>query len=170
MKGMQLIYLIRVWAVFFLNHNNNKILKSDWLSTVLILGSYLSNWTAPSLALEWFFWLLFFVVVVVICLLLFLFFTASKISGNFLRLLLQKSKKYLWILLYRWLSSPLSKWGQVDNLSCELSFTCIRMKNHFHIKGWALNLVLMLRPGGTRKWCIGNRIPVVQFGLQWGLD
>ena len=85
---------------FFLNHNNNKILKSDWLSTVLILGSYLSNWTAPSLALEWFFWLLFFVVVVVvvvvvICLLLVLFFTASKISGTFLRLLLQKSKKYL---------------------------------------------------------------------------
>ena len=28
------------------------------------------------------------------------------------------------------------------------------MKNHFHIKGWALNLVLIQRPGGTRKWPI----------------
>ena len=31
-------------------------------------------------------------------------------------------------------------------------FICIRMKNHFDIKGWGLNLVLMQRPGGTRKW------------------
>ena len=164
---MYLIYLIRVWAVFFLNHNNNKILKSDWLSTVLILGSYLSNWTAPSLALEWFFLVVvFFVVVVVICLLLFLFFTASKISGNFLRLLLQKSKKYLWILLYRWLSiAPFQNEAKWTTFLVELSFTCIRMKNHFHIKGWALNLVLILRPGGTRKWRIGNGLLVVQFGL-----
>lgn len=51
---------------FFVNHNNNKILKSDWLSTVLILGSYLSNWTAPSLALEWFFWLLFFLLLLLL--------------------------------------------------------------------------------------------------------
>ena len=28
------------------------------------------------------------------------------------------------------------------------------MKNHFHIKGWALNLILIQRPGGTRKWPI----------------
>ena len=35
-----------------------------------------------------------------------------------------------------------------------MSFICMRMKNHFHIKGWALNLVLMQRPGGTRKWPI----------------
>ena len=27
------------------------------------------------------------------------------------------------------------------------SFTCMRMKNHFHIKGWALNLVLIQRSG-----------------------
>ena len=36
----------------------------------------------------------------------------------------------------------------------KMSFICIRMKNHFHIKGWALNLVLKQRPGGTRKWPI----------------
>ena len=28
------------------------------------------------------------------------------------------------------------------------------MKNHFHIKGWALNLVLIQRTEGTRKWPI----------------
>ena len=40
----------------------------------------------------------------------------------------------------------------------EISFICMRMKNHFHslfhIKGWAPNLVLIQRPGGTRKWPI----------------
>ena len=33
-----------------------------------------------------------------------------------------------------------------------MSFICMRMKSHFHIKGWAL--VLIQRPGGTRKWPI----------------
>ena len=28
------------------------------------------------------------------------------------------------------------------------------MKNHFHTKGWALNLILIQRPRGTRKWPI----------------
>ena len=36
----------------------------------------------------------------------------------------------------------------------KMSFVCMRMKNHFHIKGWALNLVLIQRPEGTRKWPI----------------
>ena len=36
----------------------------------------------------------------------------------------------------------------------KMSFICMRMKNHFHIKGWVLNLVLIQRPGGTRKWHI----------------
>ena len=36
----------------------------------------------------------------------------------------------------------------------EMSFICMRMKNHFHIKGWALNLVLIQRLGETRKWPI----------------
>ena len=30
----------------------------------------------------------------------------------------------------------------------------MRMKNYFHIKGWALNLVLIQRTGWTRKWPI----------------
>ena len=33
----------------------------------------------------------------------------------------------------------------------KISFICMRMKNHFRIKGWALNLVLIQKPGGTRK-------------------
>ena len=35
-----------------------------------------------------------------------------------------------------------------------MSFIYMRMKNDFHIKGWAINLVLTQRPGGTRKWPI----------------
>ena len=31
-----------------------------------------------------------------------------------------------------------------------------RMKNHFHIKGWTLNLVLIQRTEGTRKWPINS--------------
>ena len=36
----------------------------------------------------------------------------------------------------------------------KMSFICTRMKNHLHIKGWALDLVLIQRLGGTRKWPI----------------
>ena len=36
----------------------------------------------------------------------------------------------------------------------KMSFICKRMKNHFRIKGWALNLVLIQTPGGTWKWPI----------------
>ena len=35
-----------------------------------------------------------------------------------------------------------------------MSFICTRMKNDFHIKGWAPALVLKQRPGETRKWPI----------------
>ena len=38
----------------------------------------------------------------------------------------------------------------------KMNLICIRMKNHFHIKGCALNLVLIQRPGGTRKWPNGQ--------------
>ena len=40
----------------------------------------------------------------------------------------------------------------------KMSFICMRMKNHFHIKGWALNLVLIPRPEGTRTWPIHRPI------------
>ena len=38
----------------------------------------------------------------------------------------------------------------------KMSFICPRMKNNFHIKGWAPTLVLKQRPGRTRKWPIGD--------------
>ena len=38
----------------------------------------------------------------------------------------------------------------------KMSFICMRMKNDFHIKGWAPTLVLKQRPGGTRKWLIAH--------------
>ena len=51
----------------------------------------------------------------------------------------------------------------------KMSFICMRMKNHFHLKGWALNLVLKQRPGGTRKWPIGdaewNDLTFIMMGL-----
>ena len=43
----------------------------------------------------------------------------------------------------------------------KMSFICMRMKNDFHIKGWAPTLVLKQRPGGTRKWTIAAK-----FGLK----
>ena len=36
----------------------------------------------------------------------------------------------------------------------KMSFICKRMKNHFHMKGWALNLVLIQRSGGGGE--LGN--------------
>ena len=37
-------------------------------------------------------------------------------------------------------------------------------RKHFHIKGWALNLVLIQRPRGTRKW------PILEFTLKAALQ
>ena len=52
--------------------------------------------------------------------------------------------------------NSLLKWGQVHNLFfVKIIFICTRMKNHFHIKGWALNFVLIQRLGRTRKWPTG---------------
>ena len=45
----------------------------------------------------------------------------------------------------------------------KMSFICMKMKNHLHIKGWALNLVLIQRLGGTRKW-------LIQFDLREGVS
>ena len=39
-------------------------------------------------------------------------------------------------------------------LGAQMSLICMRMKNDFHIKGWAPTLVLKQRPGGTQKWPI----------------
>ena len=33
----------------------------------------------------------------------------------------------------------------------KMSFICLRMKNHFHIKGWVLNLVFIQRPRGNSE-------------------
>ena len=43
-----------------------------------------------------------------------------------------------------------------------MSITCMAMKNHFHIKSWALNLVLMQRSGGTRK-CLNQSLSITTF-------
>ena len=45
-------------------------------------------------------------------------------------------------------------WAKCTTFLVKTSFVYMRMKNHFHIEGWALNLVLIQRPEGTRKWPI----------------
>ena len=60
------------------------------------------------------------------------------------------------------------KWGQVLNLSCENEFYLHENEKSFHIKGWALNLVLKQRPGVpgngllTHPYC-----PVHTYGYLW---
>ena len=45
----------------------------------------------------------------------------------------------------------------MHNRSCENEFYLHENENHLHMKGWALNLVSIQRPRGTRKW------PIVRF-------
>ena len=45
----------------------------------------------------------------------------------------------------------------------KLSFISMRMKNHFHTKGWALNLVLIQRPEGTRSEILSPESKVWSF-------
>ena len=64
---------------------------------------------------------------------------------------------------------PSSKKSHFQNeAKCEtfvvkMSFICIIIENHFHINGFALNLVLKVRFFGTRKWPIQS--VSVSFGL-----
>ena len=46
----------------------------------------------------------------------------------------------------------------------KMTFICMRMKKHFHIKSWGLNVVLMQRPGGSRKWLITNYSGAPPYG------
>ena len=50
----------------------------------------------------------------------------------------------------------ISKWGQVHNPSCENEFYLHENENLLHIKGWALNVVLIQRRGETRNKPIGQ--------------
>ena len=52
------------------------------------------------------------------------------------------------------IKSHFQKEAKCTTFLVKMSFICTRMKNHFHIKGWALNLVLIWKPGGTRTWPI----------------
>ena len=75
-----------------------------------------------------------------------------------------KPRSHVRILIYRtWAINrllPSSKNPHFQNEArcttflVKMSFICMRMKNDFHIKGWAPTLVLKQRPGGTRKWPI----------------
>ena len=65
---------------------------------------------------------------------------------------------------------PCSKKSHLQNeAKCEtfvvkMSFICMRMKNHFHINGFALSLALKVRLFGTRKWPI-EELHVVERAL-----
>ena len=55
---------------------------------------------------------------------------------------------------FRVLKPSLSKKAKCPIFLVKMSFICMRMKNHFHVKGWALNLVLIQRPWEPGKWPI----------------
>jgi len=48
----------------------------------------------------------------------------------------------------------LSKRGEVQTFHVKMSFICMRNKNYFHIKEFALSLVLKKRLKAPRKWLI----------------
>ena len=50
----------------------------------------------------------------------------------------------------------------------KMSFICMRMKNDFHIKGWAPTLFLKQRPGGTRKCTIDVISHISQNSSKFG--
>ena len=58
------------------------------------------------------------------------------------------------ILYNRLLTSSKNPYFQMKctTFLVKMSFICTRMRNYFHMKGWALNLVFIQRPGGTQKW------------------
>ena len=52
-----------------------------------------------------------------------------------------------------------------------MSYICMRMKKHFHIKGWALNLVLIQSPGEGGGGELGNGLFILsQNLLRWSRD
>ena len=59
---------------------------------------------------------------------------------------------------------PFQNEARCTTFLVKMSFICMRMKNGFHIKGWAPTLVLKQRPGGTRKWPINNSKGKVLMG------
>ena len=89
----------------------------------------------------------------------------SSVENNFTSYTSQNSHFKIWLPMQMTCSNwPLSssKNPHLENetkcttLLVRMSFISMRTKNHFHIKGWELNLVLIQRPGGTRKWSIGQ--------------
>ena len=74
--------------------------------------------------------------------------------------LLSRTTSFIYTLSNRPLPSP--KYLHFQNEApctiflVKMSFSWMRMKNHFNKKGWVLNLVLMERPGRTRKWPISE--------------
>ena len=58
-----------------------------------------------------------------------------------------------------------SKEAKYTTCPMKMSFICLRMKNHFHVKGWALTLVLIQRPGGN-----GSLSRLSWLLVPWGIS
>ena len=89
----------------------------------------------------------------------------SSVENNFTSYTSQNSHFKMWLPMQMTRSNrPLSssKNPHLENKTkcttflVRMSVTSMRTKNHFHIKGWELNLVLIQRPGRTRKWSMGQ--------------
>ena len=56
---------------------------------------------------------------------------------------------------YVWVKNPhFQNEAKCTTFLVKMSFICMKVKSHFHTKGCALNLVLIQRPGVTRKWLL----------------
>ena len=70
--------------------------------------------------------------------------------------------------IYEFQKPSLSKWGQGHNLSCESEFICMWMKNHFHIKGCAPNLICFdTEAWWTRKSSIVSNFPYQMYSFYY---
>ena len=53
--------------------------------------------------------------------------------------------------------------AKCTNYLVEMNFICVRITNHFHIQGWALNLVLIERPQGNSEMAYEILLLVTHF-------
>ena len=59
--------------------------------------------------------------------------------------------------LFRVLKTLIFRTRLSENL-VKMSYICMRIKEHFHINGFALSLALKQRLGATQKWLIARKI------------
>ena len=95
--------------------------------------------------------------------------TARKTVFSHLNKVLEKLRPQLYRPLPNSKNTQFQNEAKCTAFLVKMSFICMRMKNHFHAKGWALNLVLIKAPGETRKWLIRLRwkFVLIRVTMTW---